>query len=321
MLPNRLKKGDTIGIITPSKPILKNQKMIINNAIKYLKTIGLNTVFSKNAFLKDKYGVSGGTAKERANDINNLFSDKKINAIWCVQGGETANEILDLIDYELIKKNPKIFLGKSDIDLLHLAINKKTGLIVFHSPDIKIGKKLDMDFKYSKKWFIKRMFNGKIDKIEKSTDWKIIRNGSAEGKIVGCNLSSILKLAGTEYFPNFKNTILFLEGYMSDIKTIIYKLTQLKQTGVFEKITGIVIGYIYGFQDKKQLQQNPKLDKDGNKVNYEDIILDIVKNYNFPILKINEFGHCCPNAILPIGVKVRLDATNKKIVILENCVK
>ncbi|MCK4745279.1 hypothetical protein KAS41_04415, partial [Candidatus Parcubacteria bacterium] len=100
-----------------------------------------------------------------------------------------------------------------------------------------------------------------------------------------------------------------------------YKLTQLKQTGVFEKITGIVIGYIYGFQDKKQLQQNPKLDKDGNKVNYEDIILDIVKNYNFPILKINEFGHCCPNAILPIGVKVRLDATNKKIVILENCVK
>lgn len=320
MLPNRLKKGDTIGIVSPSKPILEKKKICVNNAIKYLETLGLNVISAKNAFSKDKYGVSGGTAKERADDINKMFFDKNINAIWCIQGGETANEILDLIDYNLIKKNPKIFLGKSDIDLLHLAINKKTGLTTFHSPDIKLGIG-DMDFEYSKKWFIKRLLKGEIGEIERFTDWKTVRQGNAEGKIVGCNLSSILKLAGTEYFPDFKNAILFLENYEGGIKTIIYKLTQLKQIGVFEKIKGMVIGYIYGFQNKEYLRQNPKLDKDGSRVNYENIVLDIVKDYDFPILKINEFGHRCPNAILPIGVKVKLDATNKKIVILENCVK
>ena len=122
MLANKLKKGDTIGVVTPSNPILESHKIYIDKAVKYLKGLELNVIFSKNAFLKDKYGVSGGNAEQRADDVNEFFSDSGINAIWCVHGGETANEILDLIDYNLIEKNPKIFLGKSDIDLLHLAI-------------------------------------------------------------------------------------------------------------------------------------------------------------------------------------------------------
>lgn len=321
MLPNRLKKNDTIGIVTPSNQISENHKEYIDNAIAYLKTLGLNVIFSKNAYSRDKYGISGGTANERADDINKMFSNPDINAIWCIHGGDTANEVLDLLDYTLIKGNPKIFLGKSDIDLLHLAINKQTGLVAFNSPDTKIGRGIDMDFDYSKKWFVKRLFDGESGEIEKATDWKTIRKGSAEGRIIGCNLTSILKLAGTKYFPDFENAILFLESYTANIKTTIYRLTQLKQIGVFEKITGIVVGYIWGFQDEEQLKQDPKVDKNGNKVNYEDIVLNIVKEYDFPILKINEFGHYYPNAILPIGVKAKLDASNQKIVIVDNCVK
>lgn len=321
MIPEKLKKGDTIGIITPSRPITPDQRYLFDNIIDYLNQLGFNVIFSKNALAMDKYGVSGGTVAQRADDINDMFRDDKIKAIWCAQGGHTANQILDFIDYELIKKNPKIFMGKSDIDLLLISINKMTGLITFHTPDPKIGKATDFDFEYSKKAFNERLIKGKIDIIEKSSEWKCVRKGKATGRIIGCNLTSILKLAGTKYFPDFNKKILFLEDYTSEIREIIYRLTQLKQIGVFDKISGIVIGHIYGFQNKKFLDKNPKIDKNGNKVNFEDIVLDITKEYDFPIMKINELGHYCPNAFIPINCKAKIDATNLNLEIIENCVK
>ncbi|MEA3515546.1 MAG: LD-carboxypeptidase [Nanoarchaeota archaeon] len=321
MIPRKLKKGDTIGIVTPSKPITQDQRYLFDNTIDYLNQLGFNVIYAKNALSIDKYGVSGGTVEQRAEDINHMFSDEKIKAIWCAQGGDTANQILDFLDYELIKNNPKIFMGKSDIDLLSLAINKMTGLITFHAPDPKLGKATDFDFEYSKKAFNERLIKGEIGIIERSSEWKCIRKGKATGSIIGCNITSILKLAGTKYFPDFNKKILFVESYTSGINDIIYELTQLKQIGVFDKISGIVGGYIYGFQDKKYLDKNPKIDKNGNKVNFEDIVLDVTKDYDFPILKINEFGHYCPNAFIPINCKAEVDATDLSIKIIENCVK
>ena len=234
ILPNKLQKGDTIAIVTPSKQIMEQHREYINNAMEYLETLGLEVIFAENAFVVDKYGVSGGTPGQRADDINKMFADKSIQAIWCVHGGDTANQVLDLLDYDLIKKNSKIFLGKSDIDLLHMAITKMTGLVTFHAPDIKIGRNKDMDFAYSKKWFKKRLMDGEIGEIEHSDmEWKNVRGGFAEGKIMGCNLSSILKSAGTKYFPDFQDTILFLETYTDDIRTTVYKLQQLKHLGGF----------------------------------------------------------------------------------------
>ena len=321
MIPDKLKKGDTIGIVTPSTPITPDYKQFFDNLIEYFNQLGFNVVFAENALAIDKYGVSGGSIAQRADDINNMFRDDKIKAIWCAQGGHTANQILDFIDYESIKNNPKIFMGKSDIDMLLLAINKMTGLITFHTPDPKLGKATDFDFEYSQKAFNDRLIKGKIGMIEKSSEWKCVRKGKATGRIIGCNLMTILKLAGTKYFPDFNKAILFLEDYTSDIREIIYKLTQLKQIGVFDKISGIVIGYIYGFQDKQFLDKNPKRDKNGNKVNFEDVVLDITKEYDFPILKINEFGHYCPNAFIPINCKAEVDATNLSLEIIEDCVK
>ena len=111
-----------------------------------------------NFYSKDKYGVSGGTPEERANDINSMFADKNIKAIWCLQGGDTANQTLDLIDFDIVKNNPKLFLGKSDIDILLLALNKMTGVITIHCCDSKIGSNKELDFEYTKKWFRKRLW-------------------------------------------------------------------------------------------------------------------------------------------------------------------
>lgn len=323
MIPKRLKKGDTIGIVAPSNPILEHKKVFIENGIDYLKSLGFNVIFSKNAFAINKYGYAAGTPEQRADDINAMFKDKNIAAIWCAQGGDNANDVLDLLDYDLIKKNPKIFLGKSDIDVLLLAINTMTGLITFHCPDPKIGKdhsQAELDPEYTKKWLKQRLINGKIGPIEKSSEWKCLRKGKAEGKILGCNLSSLSKLTGTKYFPDFKDAILFLEVYDSDIRVVFYKLTQLKNSGVFDKIKGIVVGYAYGFQDKERFDKKPKVDKEGNKVLFENLVLEATENYSFPILKINEFGHYFTHLFLPIGGRIKMDADNLSLEITEKCV-
>jgi len=314
MIPNRLKKGDAIGIVAPSKSLSEVHKDYLDNFKKYIeKELELKVVFGKNIFKKDKSGTAG-TPKQRAEDINNMFNNKDIDAIWGYQGGETAIQTLSLLDFDAIKENPKLFLGMSDIDVLLLVINKMTGLITFNTPDSKMGRDLDLDFDYSRKSFVERLFEGSKE-IKPNSEWKCVRKGKATGKLIGCNITSILKLNRTKYFPDFDNSILFLESYTLNVEEIRHKLDQLKQIGVFDKIKGIVIGFMYSFQDKEQRKE-----KNIN-VDFEDMVLEITKEHDIPILKINEFGHRCQNAFLPIGAKVMLDATNKKIKIVEEFVK
>jgi len=314
MIAKSLRKGDKIGFIKPSDKIDDVRLKLIKKAIQNLEEKGFNVLISDHMTKTDKYGVSGGSAKERADELNSMFKDNSVQAIWCAHGGDTVIELLEYIDFDNIKNNPKVFMGMSDIDVLHLAINKKVGLTTFNSCDPKIGRGFDFDREYSQKWFTERMINGS-KQIESNSEWKTVREGVAEGKVLGCNLTSLVKIAGTEYFPDFADSILFLEGYSTDIKKAIYKLTQIKLLGVFDKIKGIVVGHVLGFE------VNPQHDKDGNRVNFEDIVLDITKDYDFPILKINEFGHRCDNFFVPIGAKMKMDATNKTLDISEEILK
>ncbi len=311
MLAKRLNKGDTIGIIFPSNPLTKEKKFLLDNAIRRLKEFGFNIKLGENHLKVDRYNSSAGSQKERADDLNKMFSDENIDAIYCGHGGETANQLLPLIDFQNIKKNPKIFIGMSDIDVLHLAINKKTGLIVFNGSDPKSGRGLDLDLDYTWNSFKERMMHHKKE-INPSKDRIAVRQGKASGKIIGCNISSILKLAGTEYFPDFNDTILFLESYSCGTKKIIFKLQQLKEIGVFNKVKGIIIGYIYGFEDKDMVKKN-KI-----KFSFEDIVLDMTKEYDFPIIKTNDFGHRCPNCYIPIGAKAKMDTCDLSIRITED---
>jgi muramoyltetrapeptide carboxypeptidase len=320
MLADRLKKGDTICLVAPSNPIQKDRKVWVDDCIKYLKSLKFNVIYSKNVFEVDKWGFSAGTPEQRAEDINFSFADKSVNAIWCIQGGETANQVLDLLDYEVIKNNPKLFMGMSDIDVLLLALHKKTGLVGFNSADPKIGKGCYMSFDYSKKSFIDRLVKGEKE-IIKDSEWKCIRKGKATGKVLGCNTSSILKLVGTEYWPDFKGTILFLENYVGKPRDVLFKLTQLKLLGVFDQIAGIVVGYVYGLEDPEYIKKNPQLDVNAKQIKFEDLVMDVVKDYNFPIMKINEIGHRCKNCFLPIGGKVEMDADALTLNLIEDCVK
>jgi len=297
--PKKLMKGDTIGVVSPSEPIENSETdEQFKSGIKFLESLGFKIKLGK--FLSSK------NPEEKAKDMNEIFKDSNVKAIIASQGGETANALLPFLDYALIKNNPKIFIGISDITVLLDGINKKTGLITFHGNDVKWGfgrKPTD----YDKEEFLETLLKSEKREIPANSKRKVIREGKASGKLIGGNLSCIQKLAGTEYFPDFKNAILFLEDYKPTTGKIEYRLNQLKQIGVFDKIKGIVIGHIDGMEKSDERE-------------FEDILLEITKEHNFPILKTEDFGHNCPNTVLPLGIEAEIDCKNKTFKLKESSV-
>jgi len=304
--PCRLRRGDTIGVVSPSGSILDTTKFQLTEGINFLRRMGFKVVLGDNALNINEY--SAGTPEERAEDINSMFGDKEIRAIFCSTGGSTANSCMPLLDWKKIGQNPKIFLGMSDITVLLNVIYVKTALVTFHGNNIlRYGAN---PTKYDRQEFVRRLIDAKIGRVNSNSERKTVRRGIAEGKLLGGSLGSFLKLAGTCYFPDLRDSILITEAYEILPQECDYAFNQLKQIGVFDKIKGAVVGYVYSLQfSEKKLTP------------MEDILLNVTKEYDFPILKMNDFGHECPNTVLPIGAKARLDADNKELEILERCVK
>lgn len=304
MIPKAIKKGDTIGVIAPSNYVKEEDLEYINASIYLMEKLGLKVKFGKYIF-ENTLGY-GTSPKRRAEDINNMFFDDEIKAIMCVKGGEDANSTLDYINYNLIKENPKIICGFSDNTSILNVIREKTGLVTFHGPTFKSLTSWDTDYAYQQfvKCFIKKNTN-----IGEYTDEYIaIKNGIAQGELVGGNLFTFTKLVAGKYKINVKNKILFLEelGVESSPKIVNSNIYQLKQNGVFDEISGLWIG-------NYEHISNIKL---------EDIILDAIGDEcKFPIIKSNNFGHIDKKTIIPIGVKAKIDTKeNTKIKTMEEFV-
>ncbi len=316
-LPNLLKKWSTIWICAPSKWIHENQKDSLRSFIKYVESLWLYIKLSKNLFWWDERGISCWTAQQRADDLNSLFADTDVDAIWCFQGWDNCLEIIDLIDYKLIWNNPKLLLWKSDIDILLMAIHHKTWITTIHCPDSKIGwRNKEMDYAYSKKRFKKRLFNWEWWLIEQTNPRKTIRSWRAKGKIIWCNINSISKLNWTDFFPDFTNVVLCFEVYLADPELRLAQFKSFDLQWVFEKISWIIIWYNLWFQDSEWQKKNPTIDRKWNVYQFEELLLSATRNYNFPILKINEFWHYCPNCFLPIWAECKLDADAQTVEIL-----
>ena len=301
MKPERLKIGDTIGIIAPSNPITEKNKKYMKNGIKIFEDMGFKIKLSKNIY-KNTWGYSA-TPEEKASDINDMFSDEEVKAIISAVGGDNSFNCLGLIDYENIKKNPKIICGYSDATNYLEAIYTKTGLITYHHLEmIDLGRKSKKDFELGQ--FKKTLIDGTLGDIDKNSQYKTLQKGSAEGIIVGGNVPSMVTLLNTEYFPDLTNKILFLEVYATstDFELADRYIGLLKYHGVFDKIKGLWIGHYHG-------------DTEDTKI--EDVFMRHLEEYDFPIIKCDDFGHDCEKVVIPIGAKVRLDADNCKITILE----
>lgn len=303
----KLEKGGTIGIINPA---YKNPKDVFTKydyMIKRLKELGYNLKFGKTFTLEN--GYLAGTDIERANDVMDMFKDDSVDAILCMRGGYGCSRMVNLLDFDEIKKHPKIITGFSDITVLLNSIYQKCNFPTLHGlVGIYIGSsKCD---KKSEEIFFDSLSNNQLNRVLKNVDDSLETyiDGTAEGILVGGNLCLLSTLCGSEFEIDFTDKIVFIEDVGEDPYRIDRYFSQLKLSKTFSKAKGFVLGY---FTDC-----NPSEEKKDCQ-NIIDIINDYIKPLNKPTIINFNCGHDFPFVSLPIGVKVKLDATNKNIQIME----
>ena len=304
IIPDKLKIGDTIGVVAPSNPIIDENVDEIMLAKKKVEEKGFKVEFSKNLF-SNSLGYSS-TAEEKAEDINYMFSNKDIKMIWCAKGGENSNSTFEYLDYDLIRKNPKIICGYSDITSITNVITAKCELVTFSGTNFKTIATDETEFSFNEA--LKRFVEGDTT-LGKIGDYKVLKEGFATGKLVGGNLSLTRGLVEGKYKIDFNNKILFIEelGFETGPALAYNYLYYMKQNGVFDKINGLWIGS-YNHESN---------------ISLEKIVFDVIGDeYNFPIIKSDNFGHIEEKIVIPIGTNAKIDTnTKEKIMLLENCVK
>jgi len=297
---NKLKPGDTIGFLIPS---FANKVDKFQKIEDELKLLGFKVKFGKTCYLK--YGYLAGTDEERIDDIHEMFKDKEIKAIICLKGGAGASRIIDKLDYELIKKNPKLFMGFSDVTVLLNNLYKHANLPTVHGL-VGIYIASDNICETSKKDFRDLLTLNTKGRILKGNDkTKTLVGGKCVGEITGGNLCLISDLYGTDYEIDFEDKIVLIEEIDERIYNIDRMFAQLRLGKSLEKAKGFIFGHFTDCTDPN------------NDNNYENIIKEYFKDLGVPVIYDFPTGHAFPFINVPIGLKVKLDATNKTIEILE----
>ena len=304
LIPQKLKKGDVIGVVAPSNPIIDENIEDLEQARKIIENAGFKVKYSKNLF-SNANGYSA-TSKEKAEDINEMFRDKDVKMIWCAKGGQNSNSTFEYLDYDLIKNNPKIICGYSDITSLTNIITAKTGLVTFSGTNFKTIATDETNYSYNE--VIKRFVDGSLELGLEGEKYETLKEGVAEGQLIGGNLSLTRGLVSGKYSIDFTDKILFLEELGIETMPSLASnfLYYMKQNGIFDKIKGLWIG---NYEHESG-------------ISLEKVILDVLEGeYDFPIIKSNNFGHTETKTVIPIGTKARIDTKNvRKIELIEKCV-
>lgn len=306
MLGRGLKLGDTIGIVAPAS-FTRFENVL--EAKKNIEAMGYKVVLGKCT--EKKWHSYAGTDEERASEINEFFADKNIDAIVCMRGGYGCNRLIELVDFELIRKNPKIFVGYSDITTLHMAINEKTGLVTFHGPMAVSNFTGDYNTDTYKNFV--DLLSNPLEKREIknfSKELEVISEGRASGRLVGGNLATLIATLGTEYDLDYSGKILFLEEIGERSYRVDRFLNQLKKHGVFEKVEGVILG---DFKDCPPASEND--------MTLQEVFEDYFKNLGKPVISNLESGHSEPMLTLPLGAMCEIDSFEKRVTILEKVVE
>lgn len=298
--PPRLKIGDTIGLISPAG-IIENQD--IEDAKATFKKLGLN--IKTGTHILDRHGYLAGTDINRAKDIHLMFTDPSVKAIMAMRGGWGCNRILPLLNYPLLSSHPKIIIGYSDITSLLLAINARSRLITFHG-----GVATSTWNKFTVDYFQRILFDGELLTMENSSNpegnIEKITPGKAQGKLIGGNLSVMAAMIGSAYLPSWHNNILFVEDIGEDVYRIDRMLTQLKNAGILNQISG----FIFGQCTNCQVAAQPSF-------TLKQILQQHIQPLNIPAWYGSMIGHVKDKFTIPIGLKVEIDADYGTIKMLE----
>lgn len=298
MKPSAWKKGDTIGIVAPASPIESEE---LARGIKLVESLGLKVKLGKHVY--DKYGYLAGIDADRAADCNSMFADDSIKGIICARGGFGSWRLIDMIDFELIKQNPKILLGYSDITYLHTAIRQRTGLVTFHGPMVA-SDMAESDFaKLSYDWLQQLFTPTEVVYTADISPLEAIVHGKASGQLVGGNLSLLVSTLGTPDEIDTKGKLLLLEDIDEPTYKIDSMLNQLKQAGKLAQANGILIG---DFSNSKSKEQDKQL-------SFDQVLVDYLTDLGKPILKGFRIGHCNPNITVPLGADAIMDTESKTL--------
>jgi muramoyltetrapeptide carboxypeptidase len=303
MIGNKLKYGDTIGLVAPAG-VEKAER--IEKGISKLEELGFKIKKGKSIY--DRWGYFAGSDEDRARDIMNMFEDEDVDMILCVRGGYGAMRIMPYLDFNLIAKNPKVFMGYSDITILLNTIYARTRMITFHGP------MLNSDFtdEHTLNSFIKTIMEGDMKfSIKNPCGIPTVTNSNrcAAGKLVGGNLSLICSSMGTPYEINTKNNILFIEEVGEAPYKIDRMLTQLTLSGKLQHCSGIILGQFTDCDDSE------------SGFNLKEVIEDRILSLNIPTLLNFSCGHDNPKLVLPIGSNIRLNCRTGEIEVMEKVVK
>lgn len=322
MIPKKLKAGDEVRVIAPSRSMTILGEDCKKIATERLEALGLKVTFGKYVMEADEdYLIA--SAQHRAEDLNEAFKDKNVKAILTVIGGFNSNQILDLIDYEAIKENPKIFCGFSDITALSNSIYAKTGLVTYSGPHYSSFGMLK-GFEYELEYFKKMFFSDEEFEVVSSKEWSddlwfidqenrefipndgmfVINEGTAEGEIVGGNLCTLNLLQGTKYMPNIENKILFLEDDNMAGKIFLMEFDRNLQSLIHMPEFKTVKALVLGRAEKDCIMTKEKWIK---------MIKNKPELKNIPVIAGVDFGHTTPIIAFPIGGNARLEAKDNNI--------
>ncbi|RAN88435.1 LD-carboxypeptidase [Bacillus sp. SRB_28] len=328
ILPKALKYGDTIGIYSPSSPVTYTSPKRFERAKLYLQKKGFHILEGSLTGQYDYY--RSGSIKERAEELNDLIRNPNVSCIMSTIGGLNSNSLLPYIDYATFQKNPKIMIGYSDTTALLLGIYAKTGIPTFYGPALvpsfgEFEPFVDCTYKYfadtlltdqhlpyninQPLFWSDEFINWEEKTKEKNlrpNNWISVMGGKTTGRIIGGNLNTIQGIWGSPYMPLIQDgDILFIEDSSKDAATIERSFSSLKINGVFDKVSGIILGKHEQFDDCGT-----------NRKPYE-ILLEVLQNQKLPFLADFDCCHTHPMITLPIGIQVEMDATNKTIQIIE----
>ena len=291
--PSMLKPGCRIGVVSPSYWL---KKQYMEKTSKFFQDKGYTMVMGNSNSMK--WGPFAGTPQERADDIHHMFSNPKIEAIICARGGYGANRVLPLLDYNLIRDNPKIFMGYSDITAYLTSITQKTGLVTFHGPMMVSYKKGFVNYNFQT---MERILNGTPDfKIESpdSLPARILKPGIAMGPLWGGNMTLLINRLGTSDSLDTDGVILFLEDLDEYLYSFERMLVQMRTAGMLDNIAGLIIGELHEFKDQDVAFER----------NTDEIVMDICGDLEIPIVSNFPCGHGTYQATLPISIPVELYA-------------
>ena len=300
-LPKRLKKGDTVGVISPSSP--PNQESL-KKALPFLEALGLNVKLGKSVNAVN--GYLAGTDEERLADLHAMFEDPEVAGIFCAGGGYGAARYADQIDYAMIKENPKVFWGYSDITFLHTAIGEYAEMVTFHGPMLASDVGKPEFHERSRRMFGLLFAPFELHYTEEVAPLETLVGGVAQGELVGGNLSLIRSAIGTKFDLDVKGKILLIEDIDEEPAEVDEILNHLRMARKFDEAAGIVIG---DFKNAEPKKRNPSL-------SLEQVLTDYFSGLNIPVVKGFKIGHCEPHFSVPLGTLARLDAEAKTLTIL-----